>query len=642
MKESSTKIYTFGDYSLKVEDGTLWHGTERISVTQKSVEMLTLLLENRGRVVTRDEIIERLWPDTFVDENNLSVTVSMLRKAFGENKGEPKFIETIPRKGYRFMADATESDGALVFTSREYTRTVIERTEIDDGATTDAIAQLRSGARRQNYILVVLGIFTVLLIVTIGWNYYRGDGRDVFASRGSRTIAVLPFRNLSRDESGTQFSLGLTDALITKLAGLSDLTVRPTSSVVGFTDSAPTLPEVIKEKLKVGNYVDGTIQHENGRLRVSVQLVQVSDGSVVWAETFEESVTELLRLQDLIAVKVFAAMRIEVSPKQKEMLARRESKNGEANALYLKGRYYWNRRSSENIKKAVEYFEQAVEKDPTFALGFIGVSDGYQMFSEYGGIERKVAMEKARTAVLRAIELNGDLGEAYCSLGYLQAFYDWDFPAAEASFRKAIELSPNYATAHQWYGELLIAQDRIDESIERIKRAIEIDPVSPIILTDLASSYYVARRFDDAIKTAKEVEELSPNFPMANYFLAFCYAQKGMDAETKKSYYVADKTWLPGLTNSDESAYTLLSLKDLYLRRYRDATTSPVSKYLNGYQKAMNAVLAHDFEGVFRWLEISLESRDRWFVNLAMDPIWDPIRTDPRFNDLLQRSSLKK
>lgn len=636
MAEADHRNFEFGEYRLLTEDGTLWSGDERIQVTQKALELLTVLLENPGRVVSRDEITERLWPETFVDENNLSVTVSMLRKAFGVQAAE--LIETIPRKGYRLNAEVAVSSNSAMVIEREFTRTAIEKIQIDDPETSRAIAQLKARSNRQGYVLGFVVLCLISIISLIVWGVSR-DSTFTFLRSDKRQIAVLPLRDLSQSQTSKQLGLGLTDALITKLSGLKDLTVRPTSSVLDFADKQFT-PESIGRAMKVDTYLDGTIQQEGGRIRVYVQLVQVSNGEVVWADTIDESESDLIQLQDSISRKVFSGLRIELSSGQKELLARRESTVPEANALYIKARFFWNKRNSENIKKSIELFEQAVEKDPSFALGFVGVADAYQNMSEYGGIDRKLAMEKARAAIIRAIELNSELGEAYCSLGYLQGFYDWDFAAAEKSFKKAIEFAPNYATAHQWYGELLIAQGRIEESIKRLDRALEIDPVSPIILTDLASFYYVARRYDEAIETANKVEDLTPNFPLAKYFLAFCYAQKGMEVETKRSYYLADKTWLPGLMNTDESIYMSLTLHELYIRRYREVTTPPLSNYLNGYQKAMNAVLAGDNDGAFKWLEVSLTGRDRWFVNLPMDPIWDPLRSDPRFAEILKRGGI--
>ncbi|MBK9163429.1 MAG: winged helix-turn-helix domain-containing protein [Acidobacteria bacterium] len=602
--------------------------------------MLTLLLEHRGRVVTREKIIEALWPDTFVDENNLSVTVSMLRKAFGESASSPKFIETIPRKGYRFNADVTESATSLVITESETMSTVIEHTEIDDGNTV-ALAELRSGLRRQQYILVPVAAALIALFAFVGWTYFRGGNENSGSGAGtSRPIAVLPFRDLSGDERSKQISIGLADSLVTKLASIPELTVRPTSSVIALADGPYDVKAAV-ERLKVENYLEGTIQNNAGQMKVSVQLVRAADGFVIWAESFEDSAANILKLQDAIAMRVFSAMRIKVSPGKRETMARKESSNAEANSLYLRARYFWNKRGTDNIKRSIELFEEAVEKDPAFALGFVGISDAYQMLSEYGGIERKLAMDRARAAVTRAIELDDQMGEAYCSLGYLQAFYDWDFEAAEVSFKRAIELSPNHATAHQWFGELRAAQGRWEEGIVQMRRAAEIDPVSPIILTDVASLYYIGRRYNDAIETALKVEELVPNFAMAHYFLAFSYAQKGMEEETKKYYHSADATWIPGLKNSGDDSYSTLSLKELYKRRYRNATNPPLSDYLNGYQKAMAAVLAGDHDGTFMWLEVALAGRDRWFVNLPMDPIWDPIRSDPRYAELLRRGGLR-
>lgn len=630
MPSQEQKFYQFDDFRLHTEDGTLWRDGAKLSVTQKAIEMLVILLDDSGRVVPREAIIEKLWPDTFVDENNLSVTVSMLRKAMADRAS---MIETIPRKGYRFNGEVSVTSTATIAT-REYTRTVIERTEIDEGS--PLIDAKHTGNRP--YLVAAFVVMALLMTGIFGWSYItnRSASADMATSR---QIAVMPFRELTPGDESKQFALGLTDSLITKLSGLKELTVRPTSAVLPFADG-DSQASIVRERLKVDNFLEGTIQRENGRVRVNVQFVRAVDGTVLWADIFEEKESDILRLQDLIAAKVFSALRLEVSPKQKEYLARRESTNAEANSLYLKGRFYWNKRTAEDLKTAVEYFELAVAKDPTFALGFVGLSDSYQMLSEYGGIDRKLAMEKARAAVTRAIELNPEMGEAYCSLAYLKAFYDWDMNAADENFKKAVELSPNYATVRQWFGEYLLIRGRPDEAMAEQLRAAELDPLSPIILTNIAAIHYVSRDYEKAIEAVKRVDEIAPRFPMANYFLAMSYEKLGRETDAIKAYYAADSSWLPSLRHTDESTYLTLGMRRLAERRYKDVTTPPLSAFMNGYQKAMGAVSAGDKESAFRHLEESFTARDRWFVNLRTDPHWDPIRNDPRFEDLLRRAHI--
>ncbi len=364
------KNYEFDEFRLDVDDKTLWHGKEKVYLPLKAVEMLTLLLENRGRTVTKDEILEKLWQDTFVDENNLAVTVSALRKAFGERKDENRFIETVPRRGYRFVADVNETNGSLILEKHTVTEITLEESEKPKN---------RIGRRNRN--LAILGILAVALVSILAFTFWNSPKTSEKTTGAiSPTIAVLPFRNLSANKDHEQLSLTLTDALITKLAGLKGLTVRPTSSILAFAEKPPT-PQIVQEKLKVESYVEGTIQKVENRLRISVQLIKTSDGSIIWAGNFDEAETDLLKLQDAISNQVVTALRFKISPQEQETLAKRGTSNDEAFRLYLQGRYFWNKRNVESLKKSIGFYQQALEKDAAYANGLCWIGGFVSTFS---------------------------------------------------------------------------------------------------------------------------------------------------------------------------------------------------------------------------------------------------------------------
>jgi DNA-binding winged helix-turn-helix (wHTH) protein/TolB-like protein/lipoprotein NlpI len=620
------KIYEFDEFRLDVDDKTLRRGEEKLSLPLKAVEMLNLLIENRGRTVTKEEILETLWHDTFVDENNLAVMVSALRKAFGDSNNKNRFIETVPRRGYRFVAEAREITGNLILEKQTIAEITLEKTE--------------TAKNNQTRNLVILGGLAILLTGVLAYWFWKPipQASEKTTISASPTIAVLPFRNPAKDQE--QLSIALTDALITKLAGLKGLAVRPTSSVLSFVENPPT-PNIVQEKLKVENYLEGTIQKIENRLRVSIQLVKTADGSIIWAGNFDEAETDLLKLQDAITDQVVSALRFKISPQEQETLAKRGTVNDEAFRSYLQGRYFWNKRNLESLKKSVGFYEKALEKDAAYAMVYVGLADSYQLLGEYGGIPIKDAFEKARAAAQKALEINPNLGEAYCSLGYTQAFYDWNWDEAEKSFKQALELSPNYATAHQWYGEYLLAVGKSNESLAEITKAQELDPLSLIIATDIAAYYYTTRQFDKSIEQCLKVIKMDENFFFGYVFLWISYEQKGMFEESAKTLLKLDSLYLPPeLVQQNQAAYQKGGWKDLWQTKYNQTIQPPTNQYFNDYQRAIAAYRIDEIDAAFQWLQKSGEAKNRWFVNLKYDPEWDKVRDDKRFNELVRKANL--
>lgn len=625
------KNYEFDEFRLDVDDKTLWRGQEKVSLPLKAIEMLTLLIENRGRTVTKDEILEKLWQDTYVDENNLAVTISALRKAFGERKDENRFIETVPRRGYRFVADVNETKGNLILEKRTVTEITLKETE-----------EPKNRIVRRNRNFAILGILAVVLIGGLVYWFWKTPTQtpEKTTVAASQTIAVLPLRNLSPTKDQEQLSLTLTDALITKLAGLKGLTVRPTSSILVFIENPPT-PQIVQEKLKVESYLEGTIQKVENRLRISVQLVKTADGSIIWAGNFNEAETDLLKLQDAISDQIISSLRFKISPQEQEILAKRGTDNDEAFRFYLQGRYFWNKRSIESLKKSIGFYEQALGKDASYAMAYVGLADSYQLLGEYNGMPIKEAFDKSRSAAQKALEINPNLGEAHCSLGYAQAFYDWNWEEAEKSFKRALDLSPNYATAHQWYGEYLLAVGKSNESLTEIKKAQELDPLSLIIAADIAAYYYTTRQFDKSIEQSLKVKEMDKTFLYAYVFLWISYEQKGMLEESAKTLLEIDSLFvLPEMALETKTAYEKDGWKGFWQARYKQSIQPPTNQFFSHYQRAISALRIDDTEATFQWLEKAGENRERWFVNLKYDPEWDKIRNDARFNEFIRKANL--
>ena len=629
------KFYEFAEFQLDVDDKTLWRGKEKISLPLKAVEMLTLLVENRGRTVTKDEILEKLWQDTFVDENNLAVTISALRKAFGERKDENRFIETVPRRGYRFVAEAKVTNGNLILEKHTLTEITLEETE-----------RPKNRISRRNRNFAIFGLLMVALISFLVYSFWNSPNRNpekttvTITAPITRSIAVLPLRNLSNVKEQEQLSLGLTDALITKLASLKGLSVRPTSAVLAFAENPPT-SQIVQEKLKVENYLEGTIQRVEKRLRVSLQLVKTADGSIIWAGSFDEAESDLLKLQDAISNQVVSALRFKISPQEQADFAKNGTENADAFELYLQGRYFWNQRSADNLKKAIEFFQKAIEKDGKFALAYSGMAESFQLLGEYGGLPTAEAFEKSRNSAKKALELNPNLAEAHSSLGYTLAFYDWNWQSAEKEFQRAIEINPNYATAHQWFGEYFISVGKFDEAYFQIKKAEELDPSSLVIKSNLAGYYYLTRQFDKSIEESEKILAIDPKFFYAYNFQWLSFEQKG---ETDKTFAGVEKIhslfFPPEAIEKQRKIYQEKGWQAYWHEVFEKNMQPPNNKILNSFQIAMSALRAGEIDQTFALLEKSFQAHERWFVNLRNDPQWDKIRNDARFNELIKKANL--
>lgn len=654
MQSKKQLIYQFGEFRLERDRQKLFRGDEQIALPNKAVELLALLIEERGRTVTKEEILERVWEGAIVEENNLAVNISQLRKAFGETSKEARFIETIPRKGYRFLAAVEEIDNSFIIEKRTTTEITIQEKELPQTAASSETIGLKQSLRRQSLALGVIGILVAVLGAGFAYLFWGVSQKssaqkpvvDSPAKIGAaRSIAVLPLKSLNQKETDESLNVGLTDALITKLGNIRGLAVRPTSSVLRFAHENLTPPEIAK-KLNVDAVLEGSVQTDGERLRISVQLVRASDEQVIWSGNFNEKSGDLFKFQDAFAANVADALLVNLSIEERASLARRETENSEAYNLYLKGRYFWNRRnlgSNDNFRKAIESFEQARQKDPNFVAAYVGLADAYQLLGEYtGGSDAKADLyNKAREAAQKALELDPNSGEAHASFAYTLAFYDWRWQDAEREFQRAIELKPNYATARQWYSEYLVVVGRFDEGFEQIRIAQKLDPLSLIIETDVAGHYYMSRQFDKAIEQADKILEMEPNFIYALSYKWISFEQKGDLKTAAEVLMTADALYFPPeLVKAQREAYEKGGWQEYMRVKNELAQTSPIKEMLNDYQRAISAHRIGNTDETFFWLNKSCEARNRWFVNLKYDPQWDAIRSDARFAELVRKANL--
>ncbi len=607
--------FHFGVYTLNVSAGELLkHGT-RIKLQELPFQLLTTLVERQGEVVTREELRQRLWPDsTFVDfDHNISSAINKLRNALNDSATHPHYVETVGRRGYRFIYPVTT------------------------GTPTTA-SMLRFPKLAPAYRRIALLAIPVLAGLAITIAYTLRESARSGGSKTIRSIAVLPLQNLSSEREQEYFSEGLTDELITRLASLEGLRVISRTSAMQYRNSHKPLPFIARE-LNVDAVVEGSVLHSGGRVRISARLVDATD-SEIWAKSYERDHRDILDLQNEVTRDIAENIRLKINPADQQRLAVSHPVDPEAYEAYLQGRFYLAKRRPADVRTAALHFERAISRDSKYARAYAGLADSYILLTTYSLAPPQEIIAKARQTALKALEMEEGLAEAHTSLA-VAAAYGWDWQGAEKEYRRAIQSDPNYGTAHHWYAELLAYHGRFDEAFAEIERARQLDPLSLIIASDRAEILYLSRGYERAIEQCRKVLEVDPNFPQAHYLLVFSYAQQGRFAEA-----LADiGTW----RNSDETPWSLM------LGAYINGRSGQQEKARQALQKLEqlnrrrpidpgSILIAHvgmgNKEAAFSWFEKAYTARSAALSSLKVNPIYDPLRDDPRFRDLLRRAGL--
>jgi TolB-like protein/DNA-binding winged helix-turn-helix (wHTH) protein/Tfp pilus assembly protein PilF len=520
-----TSVVRFGTYEVSLQSGELRKAGVRIKVQQQPMKLLEILLERPGEVVTREELRSRVWTDeSFGDfDQAVNIAIAKLRSALGDSAENPRYIETLPKRGYRFIADVSVAD-ADAGTKRP-------ESAAGDQPGTEPRHQLQRaglivGPKRRLWSTrrVIVALALVLSLPILAVVLFRSRGR---APTSIRSLAVLPLDNLSGDASQDYFADGMTDELITDLAQISALRVISRTSVMVYKGARKPLPEIARE-LNVDAVVEGTVLRSGEQVRITAQLIQAPADKHLWAESYEGDLHDTLALQKKVASAIAERIRIELTPKEQAGLKNAKGVNPEAYEAYLKGRYFWNKRTTDGLKRAVDYFVQAIERDPNYAQAYEGLADSYALLGdwEYGVLAPSEAYPKAKAAATKALELDNTLGEAHTSLAFSLDVFDWDWESAETEFRRAIELNPGYATAHHWYAWHLSEMGRNSEAIAEMRKAENLDSLSLIISADMAEILLVAHRNDEAMKQSRRTIDMDPNFAIAHYELGQAFVQK--------------------------------------------------------------------------------------------------------------------
>ena len=635
----NTSVVRFGTYEVSLESGEVRKAGVKIRVQQQPMKVLEILLERPGEVITREELRGRIWPDeSFGDfDQAVNIAITKLRSALGDSAESPRFIETLPKRGYRFIADVSvvEADARA---QRPESRTGdLPATgpghQIQGAGLTVAPKRLRWATRR--VIVALAGVLSLSILAV--W-IFRSRGRPPAAIR---SLAVLPLDNFSGDVSQDYFADGMTDELITDLAQISALRVISRTSVMGYKQARKPLPEIAKE-LNVDAVVEGSVQRFGDQVRITAQLIQAPADRHLWAESYEGNLRDTLTLQKQVARAIARQVRVEVTPQEQAVLKKAPVVNPEAYNSYLKGRYFWNKRTADALNVALAYFNQAIDEDPKYAQAYSGLADTYALLGDwqYAVMPPKEALPKAKAAAMKALELDTAQGEAHNSLAFVLDGFDWDLDSGGKEFRRAIELNPGYATAHHWYAWHLSLLGRYEEAIAEMRKAEELDPLSLIINADLAEILVLAHSYDESIRQSRKTIEMDANFPLAHNQLAQAYLGKHMydDAvvELLKAVQLSGKS--PTCVANLARAYSLSGKKSEAVMLLSDLKKRSKSGRSNTSEIAMIYASLGDPDQAMNWLEKGYE--ERFNPSVLLRPGFDPLRSDPRFQNLLHRVGL--
>jgi TolB-like protein/DNA-binding winged helix-turn-helix (wHTH) protein/Flp pilus assembly protein TadD len=627
----------FGVFEADLRAGELTKRGLRLRLQGQPFQLLAMLLEKPGELVTREELRDRLWSGTIVDfDHGLNKAISKIREALGDSPENPRFIETVARRGYRFLADVSVIDSASDRQTEAVPDGPARPGDLGLVELTDGVAPPTRPLRPFAWKRIGFGL-ALVLAASSSWIVYSRN----HALPRIHSLAVLPLESLSGDPSQDYFSDGMTDELITDLAQISTLRVISRTSAMTYKHVRKPLPEIARE-LDVEAVVEGTVLRSGEQVRITAQLIQVPAERHIWAQSYEGNLQDTLALQNRVARAIAGQIQATLNPQEQAALTDSRAVSPDSYEAYLKGRYFWNKRTAEGLRKAIAYFNQAIEDDPSYAEAYTGLADAYALSGdwEYGLLSPGDAFPEAKAAATKALALDDNLGEAHASLAFVLDLYDWNWDTAEKEYKRAIALKPGYATAHHWYAWHLIVTGRYSEGIAELRKAQSLDPLSLIISADLADALCIARFYDEAVAQSRKTLEMDPSFAVAHYQLGQALEQKGMhdDAigELKKAIELsgANATFTSnlayGLAVSGRREEAMTIAKGLEGRGSQPSSTDSAI--------ALIYVGLGDNDDAMFWLSKAYQAR--FNPSILVRPAFDPLRSDARFQDLVRRIGL--
>jgi TolB-like protein/Flp pilus assembly protein TadD len=578
---ASFGVFEFGRFRLDAKERLLLKNGQPVSLAPKAFDILRILLENHGRVVSKDDLLNQVWRDTFVEEANVAWNIHALRRALGET-AKAKFISTVPKVGFRFVAEVTPVTAAAK----------------TDSATPRVVP---------------------------------GNGSEAFPS-----VAVLPFRNLDRDPDGEYFGDGLTEEVINSLANLQGLRVAARTSSFAFKGKDIDIRQ-IGQALGVTAVLEGSVRRSTTHLRITAQLINVADGCHIWSQAYARKADDIFKIQEEISHAIVEHMLagFRISPPG---LAAKRTTHVEAYNAFLLGRYFWNKRNGDGVRKSIDYFNACLKADPSYAPAYAGLADSYTTLGLYRILPPHVAFAKAKWAATHALEYDQQLAEPHAALGMVHVWYDWNWYDGDQAFRRCIAMNPNYATAHQWYALALPVMGRVDEAVSEMEKASRLEPLSLPIRSTLAWTYYLARQYDRAAAQARETIELDPQFLLARFYLGLILCRKSQftEAAEQLELVVEGTRGLPITVSALAATLAAGGQRRRALAELQRLRDSSRGDYVSPYDLALVHSALGQIDAAFECLEQAYEERG-WLNHLQTEPMFDELHADPRCSALLKR-----
>jgi TolB-like protein/DNA-binding winged helix-turn-helix (wHTH) protein len=651
-------LYQFDQYTLDMRKRALFRRGSPVPLTPKAFDLLLYFAQNPDRVITKDELLKAVWADSFVEEGNLTQTVFLLRKALGQKSEGSGLIVTIPRKGYQFTGEISivsqVSQSSIGSRAGDLAGTAVSSVHIapekasgekSGDVGTSLSSELAtplptpSAAKSRRSVGALLGTAAIILVAIgyLSWERFRTSPP---APSNRIMLAVLPLQNLTGDPEQEYFADGLTEELIAQLSQLhpEQLGVIARTSVMGYKHSDKRLDQIGRE-LSVQYVLESSFRRSADRLRLTIQLVRVKDDAHLWAENYDRQMSDILAVQDDVASAVAREIQLHLTLQQQAELTQHRTIDPAAHESYLKGRYFWNKRTEVGFRKAVEYFQLAIAKDPAHAQAYAGLADSYLLLSGYGFEPQAEALPKAKAAATKAIAIDNRLAEAHTTLAMISLQHEWDWPESEKHFKRALDLNPNYSVAHEMYGDgYLWSVGKTEEAIAELRKAHELDPLSLIIVTDLAKHLSFAGHYSEGMEQFRKVLEAEPDFIQAHYYLSRTYVLQGSYAdaiaETEK---IKPPDVMPFAVGQRGYVYALQGKRHEALEVVKQLQQAATTRHIDPQYIADIYIALGDKDLAFTWLNKAYEDHSPIIIMLNTDPKYNPIRSDPRFADLVRR-----
>lgn len=641
MQKLQHQTLSFDDFTLDLARGCLLRSSEEVKLRPKSFEVLRQLVENNDRLMSKAELMRGVWPDSFVTDDSLVQCLIEIRRALEDDVH--RYIKTVPRRGYVFRAEVISHDladrelvyakdgqgGRITFEEKEKEEQTFGGAEVVAAPQGKGTELLQRRLKRRKLALSAL-VVSALTLGTLG-AYFLTD-RD----KAIDSVAVMPFVNAGGEPELEYLADGLTESVICNVSQLSNLKVMSRNAVFRYKGKEID-PQAVGRELGVRAVLISRLERHGDDLAISLELVDARDNRQLWGERYNRKLSDLITVQTDISRAVSERLRLRLTGAEQTLLAKRYTDNTEAYQLYLKGRYFWNKRTEQDLDRGIHYFERAINLDPSYALAYSGLADCYAVVSYFSKQPFEETFPKAEAAAAKALILDEGLSEAHATLGLYYSSYDWNWPRAEREHKRALALNPNYATAHQWYGWYLMNVGRPDEGIREMERALELDPVSVAINVDVGSVLVIAHRPDDAIRRLETSLEMDQSQPEPHYLLALAYEQKGELARSipeleKAAELAKGRPYVLALLGR---GYALVGEKAKALRIISQLKAMPKETNVSTYDLAVVFLGLGEKDKALTALETACQARANELTGLKAHPIFDGLRNEPRFQKIL-------